>query len=236
VVVPLDQSIRHWQALQLSLSVWDLSGIDSWVLNDSVSFAMSASYYPLGSTAELANVGHLEVGSYALNVSVSDTQGNWAIAIFIIEVTQQVELQLSGSFDFLLKEEIHLQLAALLSDKDTGQPISGATTFVEIYDPDGVLLVNESMIEEIQNSGIYVYTSAMTLKDWKLPKGIYLVQAYAQVANDVEAFDMIQFHIDPPSDSPVNPFALIGILVLIIGVTISLIILFTRNKQRNWVL
>jgi hypothetical protein len=107
-------------------------------------------------------------------------------------------LQLSGSFDFLEKEEIHLQLAGILLDKDSGLPVSGAAITANIYDPEGRDLLSVVMIEEILGSGIYTYTHPTTMKDEKLQKGIYLVTAHAISSEGIEAFDMLQFHIDPP--------------------------------------
>jgi hypothetical protein len=119
-----------------------------------------------------------------------------------------VQLKLSGEFDFLLRENIHLKLAALLTDKNTGEPISGATVTFTMYDPDLNPLVIGQLIEEMSDSGVYLYTSELTIRDMDLPKGIYLVHAHAIAPDGSEVVDIIQFHVDPPSSLS------LGILVL----------------------
>ena len=130
----------------------------------------------------------------------------------------QLELKLSGEFDFLLKEEIRLQLAALLTDTETGASVSGATVTFDIYDPDGAILVSGILVEDSVNPGVYIYVMADTMKDLKFPKGIYLVYAHATLPNGAETVDMIQFHIDPPSEVLSDPFQ--SFMPLVFGVMV----------------
>jgi len=56
------------------------------------------------------------------------------------------------------------------------------------------------------NPGVYIYVMSDTMKDLKLPKGIYLVYAIATLPDGAQAVDMIQFHIDPPGEVLSDPF------------------------------
>ncbi|MGD9381281.1 MAG: carboxypeptidase regulatory-like domain-containing protein, partial [Candidatus Thorarchaeota archaeon] len=132
-------------------------------------------------------------GSYRQRATIGDVV-NFALH------PRNFELELSGSFDYLLKEEIHFQFAGQLKDIDTGVPISGAYVEFDLYGPDGLLILSDAMVE--QSPGTYVYTSADTLKDLKWEKGIYLVICDAAIIAGAEtcATAMIQFHIDPPGE------------------------------------
>jgi hypothetical protein len=145
-------------------------------------------------------------------------------------------LELSGSFDYLLKEEIHFQFAGQLRDVDTGVPISGAYVEFAIYGPDGLPIRSDSMIE--QRPGTYVYTSAETLKDLKWEKGIYLVICDAALEAGAEtcATAMIQFHIDPPSDSNLMASSVsltIGAVGIVSGAGFSGLFLKRRRDLRK---
>jgi len=80
-------------------------------------------------------------------------------------------------------------------------PVSGATVTFDIYYPDGVILVSGTLLEDAVNPGVYIHVMPDTMKDLKLPKGIYLVYARAVLPNGAQAIDMIQFHVDPPGAS-----------------------------------
>jgi hypothetical protein len=136
-------------------------------------------------------------------------------------------LKLSGSFDYLLKEDINLQLAALIVDSSTGNPVTGAIITFDIYGPDGSIFVSGSF-EEGTDPGVYVYTYPETFKDSKKDwvKGIYIVYAHATAPNGEEAGDMIQFHIDPPgSQGP-------DLVILSLGGFIGLLLLDTLIAGR----
>jgi hypothetical protein len=153
-------------------------------------------------------------------------------------VTQQLLLELSGNFDFLLKEDIRVQIVGLLTDLETGDPVSGATVTITIFDPDGNELLFTTMTEEVPGSGIYIYRDPQTLKDLDLPKGIYMVQGKAIGADGEEAYDVIQFHIDPPGGIE---FPFIGVLPLVVLGTVcvgiaglsSLLMVWYRRKNKS---
>jgi parallel beta-helix repeat protein len=160
---------------------------------------------------------------------------------FGIIAWQPTLLTLSGNFDFLEKEDVRLQLAALLTHRDTGAPISGAIVTATIYDPDGAELLTVDLIEEVPGSGVYIYRSPFTIKDLKLPKGIYLVYAEATLIDHNiiigEAVDMLQFHIDPPGEIDTNPLTIpVWLLVTTISLAIAnigLLILYWRRQKHT---
>ncbi|MFX1319955.1 MAG: NosD domain-containing protein [Promethearchaeota archaeon] len=162
---------------------------------------------------------------------------------FGILAHRDIQLELSGSFDFIDKEDIRLQIAALLTDKETGEPISSATITAIIYDPDGNELLLIDFIEEVPGSGVYIYRSPLTLKDLKWLKGIYLVIATATVIDyDIivgETTAMFQFHIDPPGETTANPpsiltWLLITVIILsTIGISIPLIHRLRKHNHQQ---
>ncbi|MHA2143357.1 MAG: hypothetical protein ACXADD_17910, partial [Candidatus Thorarchaeota archaeon] len=151
------------------------------------------------------SLAHLSLGHHTISIAVYDTSGNSDSDTVEVEVLppggefMPLMLKLSGSFDYLLKEDIHLQLAAFLVDTINGNPVTGATITFDIYGPDSALMLSGSFEEDFA-SGVYNYTYPDTFKDSKKDwvKGIYIVYAHATAPNGDEAVDMIQFHIDPP--------------------------------------
>ena len=142
--------------------------------------------------------------------------------------TVRLNLKLSGEFDFLLKEEIHLQLAALVTERNSRIPLTGATVSFTIYDPEGQIFQEGYLIEEVEGSGVYIYTDEQTMKDLNIPKGIYLVIAETQFFHHPAVTDMIQFHVDPPSETSDVPLILSAVFL---GLTVSgvLVYLFQRR-------
>ncbi len=59
------------------------------------------------------------------------------------------------------------------------------------------------MVEEEPGSGVYIFTAEQTMYELGLEKGIYLVYCTA-ILDDLQAVDMIQFHIDPPTDDGIG--------------------------------
>jgi parallel beta-helix repeat protein len=160
---------------------------------------------------------------------------------FGIIAWQPTLLTLSGNFDYLEKEDIRLQIASLLTNRETGSPISGAIVTATIYDPDGAELLTVDLIEEVPGSGVYIYRSPFTIKDLKWPKGIYLVYAEATIIDHNiiigEAVDMLQFHIDPPGEIDTNPLAIpVWLLATTIGlviINIGLLPLYWRRRKHT---
>ncbi|MFW9889036.1 MAG: hypothetical protein ACFFER_12690, partial [Candidatus Thorarchaeota archaeon] len=208
VIAPTDQVISHGEQFEIQIAAVDNIGISEvgicdWWINDTVRFELSADYYGYASTARIESRAILDPGTYGLWVIVTDCEGNSLSAIFQVTVTRRLTLKLSGSFDYLEKEKIHLQLAALLTDMYTGEPITGATVTFDLYAPDGSLILSE-VFDEDTEPGVYIFTALLTINDLKtiLVKGIYLVYAQSVSLDGLNAIDMIQFHIDPPGETP----------------------------------
>ncbi|MFX0108999.1 MAG: hypothetical protein ACFE7R_11995, partial [Candidatus Hodarchaeota archaeon] len=69
IVRPSDQAIDEGEALHVQFSAEDLSGIDTWWVNDTTNFHID-------NTGLLTNNTVLPMGDYGLRVSVNDTYGN----------------------------------------------------------------------------------------------------------------------------------------------------------------
>ncbi len=133
-----------------------------------------------------------------------------------------LSIKLSGEHDYLFMENVKVRLAALVKDAATMEPVSDANVTVEIYDPNGVLWVSDMMVERIADTGIYEWESEETIRQLRLGKGVYLVHARASLPGGPTAADILQFHIDPPTEgtpslSTLYVTAVIGILVVIVG-------------------
>ena len=175
------------------------------------------------------------VGVYIYTVNFIDDSDNSisdSVTFMVDYTTQRLQLELSGSFDFLLKEEIHLQIAGLLTDFFTGDPISEAIVTFDVYDPDGSIILYGEMVEEIAESGEYIYKSPLTIKKMGLPKGIYRIYAQAETSEGLKAVDMIQFHIDPPGDTESNPWLPLTIVGFGGLAFMGVVMIFLRRYQR----
>ena len=130
-------------------------------------------------------------------------------------VPSGVKVKLSGNFDYPIRENVQIQLAALVTDPETGAPISGAAVTLRVFDPNHNQILQTTMIEVIPESGVYLYTTPQTIRQMRLSKGIYLAHVEAVYSIDGwevgKAVDIIQFHIDPPGSSDV--VAINGIVV-----------------------
>ena len=79
IVSPSDQIIEFGGSFTYDLDASDLSGIDSWWLNDTGIFAIDG-------VGVITNISALNVGVYGLEVSVNDTLGNPLMATFRVTV------------------------------------------------------------------------------------------------------------------------------------------------------
>jgi parallel beta-helix repeat protein len=162
-VSPSDQSLEYGEELNYQLGVWDLSGIDSWTLNDTTHFILTATYYAGGSTAHIANKSILEPGIYILNVTVYDIYGNKLSAIFTI-IVEQPELDTEPPTWVIIPinmtlpygEKLDYQTAVLDSSGIDYWTLNDTTNFIltATYYAGGstAYITNKSMLE----SGIYI--------------------------------------------------------------------------------
>ncbi len=226
VTVPVDQVLVVGEQVEMQMVVQSATNVMTWSLNNEEDFDLTIDYYPGGSSCILRNKTTLPASSYDLEITVTDFDGYTLSKTFTITILEPepvlITFKLSGSFDYLEKEEIHLQIAGLLTDSETGAVIAGATVTFEIYNPDGIVIISGMLFET--TPGVYVYKADDTIKNLKdtLAKGIYWVYAHATTLDGREAVDMIQFHIDPPGGAAFNlsPWSLpliVGVLALLSG-------------------
>lgn len=86
VITPMNLTLEYCEVVDLQIPALDPSGIDHWNLNDTTHFALSATYYDLGSTARITNNSVLEPATYGLNITVYDSYNNSLSAIFSITI------------------------------------------------------------------------------------------------------------------------------------------------------
>ena len=77
-----DQYLEYGESFEYQLSVYDLSGIDHWSLDDTTNFEIDT----LGL---ITNIGLLDLGSYNLRVTVADPYGNELTVVFTIHVSSE---------------------------------------------------------------------------------------------------------------------------------------------------
>ncbi|MFX0087898.1 MAG: hypothetical protein ACFFAU_19760, partial [Candidatus Hodarchaeota archaeon] len=122
-----------------------------------------------------------------------------------------------------------------LTNKETGQPISGANVTFTVYDPNGQIFLQDILREEVIGTGVYLNRTLYTMADWNVPKGIYIVIAEAQLFYHPVVMDMIQFHIDPPGISNGPFYTPLVVLSTAIGCMVILFLLrskglYSKNK------
>jgi parallel beta-helix repeat protein len=76
LTIPTDQSLAYGEKFEYQITTIDPSGIDYWILSDTVHFILSVSFFDGGSTARITNNSVLELGSYGLEITVYDVYGN----------------------------------------------------------------------------------------------------------------------------------------------------------------
>lgn len=90
-IAPADQNLEFNESFEYFIGACDPSGIENWIINDTMHFTFSAIYYQSGSTACITNNTNLLPGIYALNVTVFDLKGNELSAIFTVTVEPQMQ-------------------------------------------------------------------------------------------------------------------------------------------------
>ena len=147
-------------------------------------------------------------------------------------------VKLSGAHDYSDKERVRLKLTALVRDRFTLEPVSNTPVIIEIYGPDGSLWVSDVMVERLVGTGIYEWATTATVFDLikrdKLEKGVYLVHVHASSEGGLTASDILQFHIDPPGEEPVQlHLILLPVLVAALIISISVGGLDHRRLSRR---
>ncbi|MGY5872149.1 MAG: NosD domain-containing protein [Candidatus Thorarchaeota archaeon] len=84
--IPTNQVLVYGEEFDYQVTAIDPSGIDHWELNDTIHFAIGASYFEGGSTARITTQYILEPSSYGLNLTVYDIYDNKLSATFTVVV------------------------------------------------------------------------------------------------------------------------------------------------------
>ena len=143
---------------------------------------------------------------------------------------------LTGSLDYLLQEDAHIRLDALVKDAKTMATISNASVTLEIYYPNGSLWVSEKMSEILNGTGIYEWESNETIQQMNLEKGVYLACVQASITDDLPSTDIVLFHVDPPSGSPLTApsieFYYAALMIALAAALIIDIVILKRQQTR----
>jgi len=148
----------------------------------------------------------IPIGNYVIKAQASivfgegDIGDNTFIDGTVTLAHRKLSIKLTGEFDYLRMEPVNVRLAALVRDAETMEVVSNALVNVKIYDAAGNLWISVPMQEKIQGSGIYEWTSADTIGQLRLSKGVYLVHSSASFRGGPMAYDILEFHIDPPAE------------------------------------
>jgi len=86
VILPTDQILSYGKDLDYTFAATDFSGIDDWIFNDTLNFALSTSVVEKTLTFRITNIGILAVGVYGLNITVLDPYDNSVTRLFRVTV------------------------------------------------------------------------------------------------------------------------------------------------------
>lgn len=193
------------------------------------------------SDTNVMTTNQLEPGVHTLTLRFYNADGMYYDKTFTVTVYRQAKLNLRGEFDYLLRERVKISIVALALDTE-GQflldpiTIEGMTVHIKISDYDGNLKVEDTM--SYDPDGFFHWESVDTIKKLHsiFTKGIYIVQAWIEFPSEsyyMGGIDIIEFHIDPPSEEEVDPWFIIGMVGFagLIGVNVALAILLKRRHR-----
>ncbi|MFQ5758332.1 MAG: PKD domain-containing protein, partial [Candidatus Bathyarchaeia archaeon] len=226
-------------------------------VGDSVAFNASSSYDPdryiasydwdfgdgTSDTGMVVTHTYSTDGVYTVALTVTDDEGLTDTAIADVTVRHCVlTIKLSGEHDYLYRERIRIRIAALVRGSTTMEPVSNANVTLAIYDPAGNLWVSAEMEEMLDGTGIYEWQSDKTIQELmqgkysvdKLEKGIYLAYARAAFKGGPVATDILEFHIDPPLEEPIQLHTIL--LAVIVGALVTVIsgwLIYYRRLARK---
>ena len=222
-------------------------------VDETVTFNASASYDPDGTIVSYewdfgdgaADTGMVVPHTYSTGgvhpvaLTVTDDTGLTDTAIANVTVRHRIlTIQLSGEHDYLQMENVKIRVAALVTDAETMDPVSGANVTIEIYGPAGTPWISDNMTERLLGTGIYEWNSTKTIRELMargpLSKGVYLVHAQASYGGGPIAADILQFHIDPPVEAPIQlPTILLLLLTGALATVISIWYIDHRRLTRK---
>lgn len=170
-------------------------------------------------------------------VEPEPSHGSWGNEEIPYPPPIRLSIELSGDFDYSVKEEVKVRLGALVKDANTFEPVLNASVTIEIYFPNSTLWISDQMVENLAGTGIYEWESSNTIYDMKPPEGVYLVHVKASVDNGPIASDFLLFHIDPPSEDTTSSMPLVccatAIIIISVAGAITGITLVRKNRARQ---
>lgn len=98
-----DKMLEYGESLRYDLNATDLTGLDSWWLNDTAHFAVD-------DEGLVKTVGLIPVGRYGLQVFVNDTWGNTLNGTFTVSVIDTISPDFINFYTFSHGEEIVIHL------------------------------------------------------------------------------------------------------------------------------
>lgn len=145
-----------------------------------------------------------------------------------------LSIELSGEHDYLFMEAVKMRLTAHVKDATTLESVSNANVTIEIYGPDGNLWVSDRMVERLASTGIYEWESGETIRILRLEKGVYLSRVTASSEGSLTISDILQFHIDPLPEEPVQThLILLFVLATAWAIAVSVWYLDHRRLSRK---
>jgi len=195
----------------------------------------------MSATDMIVNHAYSEEGTFTTTLTVTDNDGLTGTATANITVIHRVlSIKLCGEHDYSCKEEIKIRLVALVRDVNTMEPVLDADVAIEIYGPDGALWVSDVMVERLVGTGIYEWESDTTICELKklheLEDGVYLVYTQASCQGGPVASDILEIHIDPPSEGTIPPPYYAIAFISLVGVAGTILLRklrHTATQQRK---
>jgi hypothetical protein len=159
------------------------------------------------------DMGNSIISNVSVDPQTRAISGTYGVGTVIVKgfvpplAEGRLAIRLSGAFDYLSSEGITIEIAALVTNATTLDPVSGANVTITITNPKGLVWLSDRMIQ--RSPGVYVWESSQAVKDVVAEQGagIYLVQAEASFSGHKNSTDVLLFRID--ASSP--PSALLGV-------------------------
>ncbi len=88
IITPSDVTVTEGQDIEVNIAATDLSGIDSWTCNDTVNFQIEIDSTHDAGSCLITNAIALDVGTYGLNLTVTDPYGNKISSTFTVTIIE----------------------------------------------------------------------------------------------------------------------------------------------------
>jgi len=150
----------------------------------------------------------LEKGWYDLYITARDIYNNYKTWVPRIHVYSQLQVELSGEFDYKLKEPIQLTISAYITTSENNMPAEDDDYNVFLYnffDSNGNSKSISPSLFEYVGRGMWLWTSDDTLeeimKEGTLEIGVYTIEVMARGSLGsyyLRGYAYLSIHIDPP--------------------------------------